>query len=68
MNDIQRTSLGEFSRLYIRSLDAVADKPGERPGPAASPPPASENSFAVQVVLGMAKNNRECRSEDRAVG
>jgi hypothetical protein len=35
--------------------------------PSSSALQISENGFAVQVVLGMSKNNRECLSEDRAV-
>lgn len=67
MNGFQRTSLAEFSRLYLRSLDAAAAVgPDGLSGPTASRQ-VSENSFAVQVVLGMSKNNRECLSEDRAV-
>jgi hypothetical protein len=64
MNGIQRTSLAEFSRLYLCSLDAAPDKPGDSSRPTASFR-ASENSFAVQVVLGMSENNREFPSEDR---
>jgi hypothetical protein len=66
MNGIQRTSLAEFSRLYLRSLDAAPVGPDGLSGPTASLQ-VSENSFAVQIVLGMSKNNRGCLSDNRAV-
>ena len=66
MNGIQRISLAEFSGLYLRSLDATPDKPDEYSRPTASPQ-LYENSFAVQVVLGMSKNCREEFSEHRDV-
>jgi hypothetical protein len=66
MNNIQRTSLAEFSRCYLRSLEVASNEPDD-----ASRVTASlqfyENSFAVQVVLGMSKNSRVCPSKDRAV-
>lgn len=67
MNDIQRTSLAEFSRLYLSSLGAVASKPEQASRPT-EPSQLPENSFAVQVVLGMMKNSRECRLDDLAAG
>jgi hypothetical protein len=65
MNDIQRTSLAEFSRLYLRALDAARNKSDDRSRPIAQSQ-IPENSFAVQVVLGMSKNNRQFLSEHRA--
>lgn len=66
MNGIQRTSLAEFSRLYLRSVDVVPDKPEEPTQPIASPQ-GSENGFAAQVVLGMSRNCRDCLSEESDV-
>jgi hypothetical protein len=57
MNGIQRTSLAEFSRLYLRSLDADPAKCDcGSLGPPVTPE-VSEISFAVQVVLGMSCRN-----------
>jgi hypothetical protein len=53
--EIKRISLAEFSRLYLCSLDAARDNSDAPSMPAASPR-VSEDNFAVQVVLGMAKN------------
>jgi hypothetical protein len=68
MNGSRRTSLAEFSRLYLylRSIDTVPDKPEEPTKPIASPP-GFENGFAVQVVMGMSKNCRDCLSEESSV-
>jgi hypothetical protein len=68
MNGIRRTSLAEFSRLYLylRSFDAVPDKTEEPTKPTASPQ-GPENGFAAQVVLGMSKNCRDCLSEESNV-
>lgn len=66
MRNIQRTSLAEFSRLYLRSLDAAPNKPDDLARAIASSP-VSENSLAVQIVLGMSKNNRECLSRKMAL-
>jgi hypothetical protein len=66
MNGIQRISLAEFSRLYLFSLGAAPDKPDATSGSSALIR-VSENSYAVQVVLGMSKNSRECLAEARPV-
>lgn len=54
MNGIQRVSLAEFSRLYLSSLAAAPDRPDDTTGPAFAID-VSENSYAVQVVLGMSR-------------
>jgi hypothetical protein len=59
MNGIQRISLAEFSRLYLSSLGA-APSPDDTTGPAVSIQ-VSENSYAVQVVLGMSRMTSELR-------
>lgn len=61
MSNIERTSLAEFSRLYLRALDAAPNKPDDL-AMAIAAPPVSENSLGVQIVLRMSKNNRECLS------
>ena len=68
MNGIRRTSLAEFSRLYLylRSIDAVRDKPEQPTKPTASRP-GFENGFAIQVGLGMKKNCPDCLSEENNV-
>jgi len=62
MCEIQRMSLAEFSRLYLRSLDKV-DHPSTLPAPVHIP----ENGFAIQVVLGMSKNIRKSLTGDHTV-
>jgi hypothetical protein len=59
MNGIQRISLAEFSRLYLSSLGA-APGPNDTTGPVASIQ-VFENSYAVQVVLGMSRMSSEVR-------
>lgn len=54
MNGIQRISLAEFSRLYLSSLGAAPDRPDDTTR-AAVAIEVSENSYAVQVVLGMSR-------------
>jgi len=60
MNGVQRVSLAEFSRLYLSSLGAAPGRPDDTTGPAASIQ-ISENSYAVQVVLGMSRMSSELR-------
>jgi hypothetical protein len=55
MDDFQRTSLAEFSRIYLRSRETDRDKPSELPT-AHALPPLSENNLAIQIILGMSKN------------
>jgi hypothetical protein len=55
MDDFRRTSLAEFSRIYLRSRDLNRDKPSESLWPTTRSQ-LSENNFAVQIVLGMTKN------------
>jgi hypothetical protein len=57
MDDIQRISLARFSRLYLRSLNAVANATDDSLKPAVSRQ-VSENRFADQVVLGMSQNRQ----------
>jgi hypothetical protein len=66
MNDFQRTSLAEFSRLYLRAMEAAPSQPDDRSKPTA-PSQVPENSFAAQVVLGMSKNNQRFLSPDHVV-
>jgi len=64
MDEFQRTSLAEFSRLYLRSRQPDRDKLNVQLGSNApsdlsennfSENDFSENNFAVQMVLGMSK-------------
>jgi hypothetical protein len=57
----QRTSLAEFSRLYIQSRTFASDTSGDR---ASARPQTVENSFAVQVSRGMLKGDREFSLEN----
>jgi len=51
----RRTSLAEFSRLYLRAREAASDQASDLSAPTASLE-VPENNLAVQVVLGMAKS------------
>jgi len=64
MNNVQRTSLAEFSRRYLRSRDVAADESATALVPLVLSAPL-ENSLAVQVGLGMSKTNREAATENR---
>ena len=66
MNRFQSITLAEFSRQYLHGLDSAVDTPCA-PSKGTAPLQISENSFAVQVVLGMSKTCRTGRSQDRAV-
>jgi len=66
MNGIQTISLAEFSRQYLRALDCAMDTLCA-PSKAAAPLQISQNSFALQVVLGMSKTCRTGLSADRVV-
>jgi hypothetical protein len=66
MEDVERISLARFSRLYLRSKNAAANPTDGASKPAASHE-ASENRFAVQVVLGMSQNRQADDSELRNV-
>ena len=57
MNGVRRISLAEFSRLYLRSLDADVAEFNRDLEEATEPPQLHENRFAVQVVLGMSCRN-----------
>jgi hypothetical protein len=54
INNVLRTSLAEFSLLYLRSLETAPNRPHRLPERPASPQ-ISEDRLAVQVVLGMSK-------------
>jgi hypothetical protein len=54
INNVLRTSLAEFSLLYLRSLEAMPGRPFRLPEKLALSK-ISEDRLAVQVVLGMSK-------------
>ena len=55
-----RSSLAEFSRLYVQSRIITSVGPDDRPS---SRPQIFENSLAVQVSRGMSKGDREISLE-----
>jgi hypothetical protein len=57
----QRTSLAEFTRLYLQSQTSASDASGD---PASHGPQTFENGFATQVFRGMSKGDPESSSEN----
>jgi hypothetical protein len=55
-----RSSLAEFSRLYVQSRIIAAVRPDDRPSPR---PQIFENGLAVQVSRGMSKGDRDISLE-----
>jgi hypothetical protein len=67
MNNIRRTSLAEFSRLYLHPPTVAPNSHDDPIRHVASAQP-HENSFAAQVVLGMSKTTEKSPLKERQQG